>query len=578
MSDYSHQRLMDLAHSLGYNLEKKGVCAGYTQMWVQAAVLGDEAEEAFFNRIDYICEISIAEINSAIKLVKEKRGRNLTEDDKKLIDLLSFFEGIRLYLYPFKHREVFGGQFISQSDAERISSITSSIELSKNLNSQAISSLPIVYSKLVTGNKRKLIDFFMHLKNFLIALSDENIVLTLGSGFHRIGLRFNVKKNKWISVDANNLPKEEIDPSKLIDFVIEKLSSSSACSFEAVFYTAPERAERVKRIFESHQFNEEEAKEEKVNATSLARKLKECNPLTRDTALEKSDYNSTLFSLAAGKGRTNVISEIFELFHPQPYPYVNLINHRTKLAPIHQAVSNNYLEMAVLLIEHGADLELMSEDELLTPLHWAVVNNHLAMTDILLAAGAKVNAIYGINKISVIHTVAASNNVDMAEKLLRNGAKVDVVDANGLTALHKAAEANQPNMLRCLMVSGRANPNFKSKQGTPLSIAIQKGHWDCVMVMLILQPDLKNISKKDLSSLSSQGQKEKLVEAFIKYVNTLSRQERDEQIAALANGRNALGMLFKPRQGTCCFFGTPEKSFIDVIREGIVAPPENKVR
>ena len=62
-----------------------------------------------------------------------------------------------------------------------------------------------------------------------------------------------------------------------------------------------------------------------------------------------------------------------------------------KEAPLHHAARKNRLEVAQVLLAHGADVNARNKFER-APLHEAAYNNSLEVAQVLLAHGADVNA------------------------------------------------------------------------------------------------------------------------------------------------------------------------------------------
>ncbi len=100
----------------------------------------------------------------------------------------------------------------------------------------------------------------------------------------------------------------------------------------------------------------------------------------------------------------------------------------------------NNLEMARLLIDSGADLNLNSKNKLnATPLQGAAANNWIDLAKLYLSRGANVNC-RSEEGGSPLHEAAGNGFLEFAKLLIENGADVNQKDDNGKTPLTIALE------------------------------------------------------------------------------------------------------------------------------------------
>jgi uncharacterized protein len=126
------------------------------------------------------------------------------------------------------------------------------------------------------------------------------------------------------------------------------------------------------------------------------------------------------------------------------------------------ALAERQPEIARVLIEHGADINARSKSSF-TPLHFAAQKGDLDSAKLLQAKGADVNAVS--REYSTPLVVATTNGQqDVALFLLENGADPNVVDAHGFTVLHYAAatDGDKLEMLVKALLAHGANPNVRS--------------------------------------------------------------------------------------------------------------------
>ena len=114
----------------------------------------------------------------------------------------------------------------------------------------------------------------------------------------------------------------------------------------------------------------------------------------------------------------------------------------------------NNLEMAKLLIDSGADLNLNSKNKLnATPLQGAAASNWLELAKLYLSRGANVNC-RSEGGGSPLHEAAANGFLEFVQLLIDNGADVNQRDDNGKTPLTNALEYKKPDIEKLLLDHG----------------------------------------------------------------------------------------------------------------------------
>jgi ankyrin repeat protein len=112
-----------------------------------------------------------------------------------------------------------------------------------------------------------------------------------------------------------------------------------------------------------------------------------------------------------------------------------------------------------------------------TPLHAASFAGNVAAAQLLLDAGADLNA-RAKNQFenTPLQVTMLTQSRAVALLLLKRGADVNAVQAEGVTALHEAAQAGDLEMIRALLAAG-ADAHLASKQfGTARDLAIKSKH------------------------------------------------------------------------------------------------------
>jgi ankyrin repeat protein len=124
--------------------------------------------------------------------------------------------------------------------------------------------------------------------------------------------------------------------------------------------------------------------------------------------------------------------------------------------PLLAASAKNYLQVAQLLCQHGADvcvrgtndLGLPPQTQRPTPLHYASMGGYPELTQLLLSYGANANA-RNMWKETPLHLATLCGNLDVVRILLRHNTDANVRDNNWRTPLREASPSGL-DMVRIL--------------------------------------------------------------------------------------------------------------------------------
>ena len=158
------------------------------------------------------------------------------------------------------------------------------------------------------------------------------------------------------------------------------------------------------------------------------------------------------------------------------------INHTDsrKKTILHIACMNGDLGVVKALIEtEGIDLDIVDKEEC-TPLCIAIRDSHFEIAKLLIEAGADVNLGGGYFG-SALHLAVVRANLLLVDMMIKRRAEVNVVDCDGNTPLHfmmnifSKSETKYRAIAESLVMSG-SKPNSKNKElWAPLHIAARKG-------------------------------------------------------------------------------------------------------
>lgn len=145
-----------------------------------------------------------------------------------------------------------------------------------------------------------------------------------------------------------------------------------------------------------------------------------------------------------------------------------------------------------LLIERGADVNIVSSDRGDSALSIASGNNQLDKVRILLEKGANPN-VTPTNGLSPLINASSKGYTDLARLLLDNGADPNLANGN-YTPIIAAAGTGRTEIVKLLLDKG-ANPNTTGALGyTPITFAVEGGYVEVIRVLLEkgADPNAKN--------------------------------------------------------------------------------------
>ena len=198
---------------------------------------------------------------------------------------------------------------------------------------------------------------------------------------------------------------------------------------------------------------------------------------------------------------------------------VNAQGPTTKVTALHIAMSKDYKDIALLLLDRGADftmkdnlektpivyvrqrigepqryaptpemIKLVDEVEKTaggTPLHWAAYRGNRGTVSALLKKGIDVNIKSTTREtFTPLHIAVRKGNKKVAALLIAQKANVNEKDKFNDTPLHYATETGQKDMAKMLLDNG-ANINATGSDGfSPLHSAVSKHNKDMVVFLL----------------------------------------------------------------------------------------------
>lgn len=215
------------------------------------------------------------------------------------------------------------------------------------------------------------------------------------------------------------------------------------------------------------------------------------------------------------------------------------------ITPIRKAISEGFVDIAILLFHNGASLTDEDTIELLClasrhnktemverildnnpalinkqnkndnfPLFTAILGGHRTMVQRLLKKGADAKVV-NLNKLTVLHVLAETNNIEIATDLINLVFEINARSIDGGTALYTAVQNNNISMVKFLLEE-RANCNISLNNGwPPILKAIDDGFIEIAILLFHRGAALRDDYKIELLCLACLHNKSEIVESIL---------------------------------------------------------------
>ncbi|KAJ6111644.1 hypothetical protein N7523_007705 [Penicillium sp. IBT 18751x] len=127
--------------------------------------------------------------------------------------------------------------------------------------------------------------------------------------------------------------------------------------------------------------------------------------------------------------------------------------------PLLLTVEQSFVDGAMILLDHGADVNYRAKPELESPLSYSIANSKVNLTQTLLAHGGNPNEATRDGSTLLIEAIRKRAPQKLIEVLLEAGCDPNRKDNHGKTALCEAVQSDQPAIVTTLL-DHNANPNL----------------------------------------------------------------------------------------------------------------------
>ena len=167
---------------------------------------------------------------------------------------------------------------------------------------------------------------------------------------------------------------------------------------------------------------------------------------------------------------------------------VNAQRTDDKVTPLHLASGWNHYMAVRLLLEHGADANILTVDGF-SPLHIAASKRFFNVARLLIDGGSSIDLLTKTGR-TPLRMAVESKHYMIVRLLLDHGADVNIPDNDGYTPFH-CATSQGCSLTGELLIEKVSNVNLRTKRGrTPLYIAVKNQHEELIKMLLEHKADV----------------------------------------------------------------------------------------
>lgn len=455
----THHELMGLGVLLGYIGLDKGLCVGFSGMWMQAVFA--QEEHIFYERLSFIATYKnnfpalVADINKA------KQNKYPNEKNIQLLDILGFFDGIQLYLLSSEHNVYFPeSRHVNQTDFQAIFPLVKSILLEEN-------EVEVLLDKDYIFTKTSLTAFLNDLAQQLSQTSLA-IPIILGSDNHSVCLKYDRQNSCWHYIDTNDFLRfsnsdayfRKLNTKSLVDSVFTSFNTTINAFFNTKLLTIHKDAVLKKNM-----------------------RLLDLNyPIGLEQINSSSSDNVGIFFIACQFGRTELVKELLK---PKYKTDINKA-YNESATPFFVACKWGDVEIVKELLkpEYKTDIHKAANGGV-TPFLVACYYGHLEIIKELLKPEYGTNINKARNEGETPFCFACHRgHTEIVKELLKSNYKTDINKANnkGATPFYAACYQGHIEIISELLKPEYGTDINKANNNgvTPFYIACQKGYLEII--------------------------------------------------------------------------------------------------
>ncbi len=396
----SHALLASIISKLGFinrffqRSPDEGICFGCAHMGIQAFLLKDM--QAFDERLKKLDALKTDDIDSLVETIKKDP------------DLLAFFEGMLLYNEGYFYTELYEKDLLSFNAANKTFIPTiSQLLLPEKLQVKGGLATLVRESGLYT------VDTLTKYLDSIKMLSQTDappLALQLLNQSHALSIGYDPDINRWTLIEAGTLEKRRVDTTaELAQFIISIFRNQKETPILTTMYATKEESKEplFQKRFTEWKTSQDTTRKNMLKAASLKKislrgKKQWLYAACRmgDLAVIKALLQSGIDpNVESSIGQTSTTPLLIAITTRESPTVEYLLTHGANPnhfsascpPPLCQAAHYGDVASCKLLLDHGADANMVASTTEQSPLFYALVHNNPLLIELLLKKKANVN-------------------------------------------------------------------------------------------------------------------------------------------------------------------------------------------
>lgn len=439
--------LASIMTELGYANSSKGVCKGFSCVWMMADFIGEE--DKLLERLDRLCKTPIESLKQQFATTKEKTRNHqaLNENDKRALDDMAFFDTVMMFQNSNRldSENLFGKKLFNQNDIMLVAEQVMPSKL------RDMGGMMLAHTETGMQTREELAQHLDTIASFLKNRPEQSATkynILLDNYNHATVLQYNAELNQWRVINSNRMESAQVYRNSL-DTADELFTGFPGIHYRNIMQHFNEAMKNIKPIIIPTNFNIEDIMRD---LTKIPEEPPEIKPF--DTNTEYLAYRLEVFIPGNEMARqvefvknitdwhmtSDIAPEVKDRITENGITLAYFAAYHDDDITLKKLLKGNADINIPLTKDPGVDISGHKEIKIgQTPIEAAIISHSLKSLQVFIDHGVDLNQV-GTNGLALIELAKKHGFDDIITLLLKHGARPTLSIALGMQDTHHAKQ------------------------------------------------------------------------------------------------------------------------------------------